>query len=148
MKLVAIPLPEWNERKSIVGPWIDAFRPPAHSTWATFRPPRSADWAIVSTWRTFGSNAAVRLANGWPVMWNVLLVDPCTPGHAPEASVYQPAPVLGGACVSSPPPLAEVPFLSKLAIAGITPWAAYFATRSCRRPSEAKNTAPAREALG
>ena len=69
MKLVATPRPEKNDWKSIVGPWIVAFLPPAHSTWATFRPPRSADWAIVSTWRTFGSNAAVRaVANGWPTV--------------------------------------------------------------------------------
>ncbi len=50
MKLVATPRPERNDRKSIVGPWIVALRPPAHSTWATFRPARSADWAIVSAW--------------------------------------------------------------------------------------------------
>ncbi len=34
---------EKNDWKSIVGPWIVAFRPPAHSTCATLRPPRSAD---------------------------------------------------------------------------------------------------------
>ncbi len=43
-------------------------------------------------------------------MWNVLLVEPWTPGHAPVASVYQPAPVFGGAWVSSPLPEADVPF--------------------------------------
>ena len=96
MKLVATPRPEKNDRKSIVGPWMVALRPPAHSTWATLRPPRSADWAIDSAWRTFGSNAEVRLANGWPLMWNVLFVEPWTPGHAPVASEYQPAPVFGG----------------------------------------------------
>jgi len=32
----------------------------------------------------------------------VLFVEPWTPGHAPVASEYQPAPVLGGACVRSP----------------------------------------------
>ena len=141
MKFVATPRPEKNDWKSIVGPWIVALRPPAHSTWATLRPPRSADWAIVSACRTFGSNAAVRLANGWPLMWKVLFVEPWTPGHAPVASVYQPAPVFGGACVSRPLPVAEVPFLRKSAIVGMTPWAAYFATRSWRRPSAAKNTA-------
>ena len=46
MKLVATPRPEKNDWKSIVGPWIVALRPPAHSTWATFRPPRSAAWAM------------------------------------------------------------------------------------------------------
>ena len=61
MKFVATPRPEKNDWKSIVGPLMVALRPPAHSTWATLRPPRSADWAIVSTWRTSGSNAAVRL---------------------------------------------------------------------------------------
>ena len=37
-----------------------------------------------------------------PVRWNVLFVEPVTPGQAPVASVNQPAPVFGGACVSSP----------------------------------------------
>ena len=78
------------------------------------QPPRSADWAIDSAWRTFGSNAEVRLANGWPLMWKVLLVEPWTPGQAPVASVYQPAPVLGGAWVSSPFAGAEAPFLQEV----------------------------------
>ncbi len=43
MKFVATPRPEKNDWKSIVGPWIVALRPPAHSTWATLRPARSAD---------------------------------------------------------------------------------------------------------
>ena len=86
MKLVATPRPEKNDWKSIVGPWMVALRPPAHSTWATLRPPRSADWAIVSTWRTPGSKAAVRaFVNGWPTVKNVLLVEPWTPGQAPVA---------------------------------------------------------------
>ena len=114
MKLVATPRPEKNDWKSIVGPWIDAFRPPAHSTWATLSPPRSADWAIVSTCRTFGSNAAVRVFCGAPLMWNVLFVEPWIPGHAPVARVYQPAPVLGGAWVSRPSPAADVPALEEL----------------------------------
>ena len=92
MKFVATPRPEKNDWKSIVGPWIVALRPPAHSTCATLRPPRSADWAIDSAWSTPGSNAAVRFANGWPLRWNVLLVEPWTPGHAPVARLYQPAP--------------------------------------------------------
>ena len=79
----------------MVGPSMVALRPPAHSTCATFSPLRSADWAIDSTWRTPGSNAAVRFANGWPFRWNVLFVEPWTPGHAPVARLYQPAPVFG-----------------------------------------------------
>jgi hypothetical protein len=31
-----------------------------------------------------------------PVRWNVLFVDPCSPGQVPVASVYQPTPVFGG----------------------------------------------------
>src|SRR6187402_2313191 len=100
MKFVATPRPEKNDWKSIVGPVIVALRPPAHSTCATLSPPRSADWAIDSALSTFGSNAAVRLPNGWPLTWNVLFIEPCTPGHAPVARLYQPAPVFGGACVS------------------------------------------------
>ena len=115
MKLVATPRPERNPRKSIVGPWMVAFRPPAHSTCATLRPPRSADWAIDSAWRTPGSKAAVRaVPNASPFLWNVLLVDAWTPGHAPVASVYHPAPVFGGACVSRPLPDALVPALEEL----------------------------------
>src|SRR5262245_21163703 len=118
MKFVVTPRPDRKVRKSIVGPAIVALRPPAHSTWATFRPARSADWAIDSAWSTFGSNATVRLlkptgtvaVGGWSLMWNVLFVEPWTPGQAPVASVYQPAPVFGGACVSSPFPVADVPF--------------------------------------
>jgi hypothetical protein len=47
-------------------------------------------------------NADVEFANVEPLMWNVLLVEPWTPGHVPVASVNQPAPVFGGACVSRP----------------------------------------------
>ena len=131
MKLVATPRPEKNDWKSIVGPWIVALRPPAHSTWATLRPPRSADCAIVSAWSTLGSKAAVRFANGWPLMWKVLFVEPCTPGHAPVARLYQPAPVFGGAWVSSPLPVAETPVLEELRHRGHRrPSSAYFATRS------------------
>jgi hypothetical protein len=59
--LVTTPRPEKKVWKSIVGPLIVAFRPPAHSTWATFSPPRSADWAMVSACSVPGSNAAVRV---------------------------------------------------------------------------------------
>ena len=123
MKFVATPRPEKNDWKSIVGPLIVALRPPAHSTWATLRPPRSADWAIDSAWSTFGSNAAVRLANGWPLMWNVLFVEPWTPGHAPVARLYQPAPVFGGAWVSRPLRCASVPFRRNEVIVGSSPFA-------------------------
>ena len=75
-------------------------------------------------------------------MWNVLLVEPWTPGHAPVASEYQPAPVFGGAWVRRPSPVAFAPFLRNEAIVGMTPSAAYFATRSWRKPSAAKKTAP------
>ena len=102
MKFVATPRPEKKVWKSIVGPSIVALRPPAHSTCATLRPLRSADWAMDSAWSTPGSNAAVRFANGWPLRWKVLLVEPWTPGHAPVARLYQPAPVLGGAWVRRP----------------------------------------------
>ena len=142
MKFVVTPRPEEKVWKSIVGPWIEALRPPAHSIWATFRPPRSAACAIDSACSTPGSNAAVRLVpNGSPFLWNVLLVEPVTPGHAPVAIVYQPAPVLGGAWVSMPSPRALTPFLRNFRIVGITPWSAYFSTRSWRMPSEAKKTA-------
>ena len=106
MKFVATPRPERNCWKSIVGPWMDALRPPAHSTCATFSPSRSALWAMDSACSTLASKAAVRLPNGWPLTWNVLLVEPCTPGQAPVARLYQPAPVFGGAWVSSPPSFA------------------------------------------
>ena len=74
-------------------------------------------------------------------MWKVLLVEPWTPGHAPVARLYQPAPVFGGAWVSRPLPLADVPFFRNDDIVGSRPFAAYFATRSCRMPSAAKKTA-------
>ena len=64
------------------------------------------------------SNAAVRLPNGWPLTWNVLFVDPATPGQAPVLSVFQPAPVFGGDCVSRPPPVATERRGDQLAEAG------------------------------
>ena len=141
MKFVATPRPEKNDWKSIVGPWMVALRPPAHSTWATLRPPRSADWAIDSAWSTFGSKAAVRLRERLAVDVEGVVrraVD-ARPGAGRE--LYQPAPVFGGAWVSRPLPVAEMPFLRKRAIVGSRPCAAYFATRSWRRPSAAKKTA-------
>ncbi len=140
MKFVATPRPDRNVRKSIVGPLIDALRPPAHSTCATLSPPRSAACAIDSACRMFGANAEVlAVPNAWPFVWNVLFVEPCTPGHAPVASEYHPAPVFGGACVSNPLPDADVPRRSRRFIVEKKP--AYFGIRSWRRPSAAKNTA-------
>ena len=78
---------------------------------------------MVSAWSTPASNAEVRLANGdvGPDLWKVLFVEPVTPGHAPVASVYQPAPVLGGAWVSMPWPEALTPLRRKLRMVGMTP---------------------------
>ena len=99
-----------------------AFAPPAHSTWATLSPPRSADCAMVSTWRVPASKAAVRdEAKVAPLVWKVLLVEPVTAGHAPVASVNQPAPVLGGAWVRRPLPEAVVPVRSRVRMVGIAP---------------------------
>ena len=83
-----------------------------------------------------------------PLMWNVLLVEPWTPGQAPVARLYQPAPVLGGASVSRPLPAAFVPPLRNEAIVGRRPCAAYLATRSWRRPSAAKKTALSSSEVG
>src|SRR5215216_6027996 len=112
-------------------------RPPTHSIWATFLPPRSAAWASVSACSTFGLLNDVEFANGEPLMWNVLFVDPCTPGHAPVASVNQPAPVFGGAWVRRPLPDANAPCLSISRKPGTPPWPAYLATWSWRMPSDA-----------
>ena len=104
MKFVATPRPEKKDWKSIVGPWMVAFAPPAHSTCATLRPPRSALWAIDSALSTPDANDEVLPENALPLMWKVLLVEPWTPGQAPVARLYQPAPVFGGASVSRPLP--------------------------------------------
>jgi hypothetical protein len=97
---------------------------------------------MVSAWSTPGSNAATRaVPNASPLRWNVLLVEPWTPGVAPVASVYQPAPVFGGAWVSRPLPDALMQFFRNYAIVGMRPCAAYFATMSWRMPSAAKKTA-------
>ena len=153
MKLVMTPRPEKKLWKSIVGPWMAALRPPAHSTWATLRPAALGGLGDRLGLEDPGSKAAVRaVPNASPFLWNVLLVDPWTPGQAPVARVYQPAPVFGGACVSRPFPVALIPDLRNPAIVGITPAAAYFSTMSWRMPSAAKNTAlpgvfrPCREA--
>ncbi len=72
----------------------------------------------------------MRLPNGSPFLWNVLFVEPCTPGQAPVASVNQPAPVFGGAWVSRPLPPARVPVRSSSRKPGTAPLRAYFATAS------------------
>ncbi len=119
---------------------IAPLRPPAHSIWATFLPPRSAAWANVSACSTPAvPNADVLLANGWPLTWNVLFVEPWTPGHAPVVSVNHPAPVFGGDCVSSPLSDALAPFFSRSRKPGTTPCFAYASTASWRMPSDAKN---------
>ena len=66
--------------KSTVGPAMLAFRPPTHSIWATFLPARSAAAASVSACRTPAPENEVELANASPVRWNVLFVEPCSPG--------------------------------------------------------------------
>ena len=68
--------------------------------------------------------------------WNVLFVEPCSPGYAPVASVCQPTPVFGGKAGFRPfSPL--TPFWIKLCIVGMAPSAANLSTRSGRMPSEA-----------
>src|ERR1700760_2930400 len=84
-----------------------AFRPPVHSSWATFLPASSAldatDWASRTLVGSLPGLAPlpwnendVELVNGCRLSKNVLLVLPWTPGPAPVASVYQPWPVFGG----------------------------------------------------
>ncbi len=134
-----------------MGPLIVAERPPAHSICATFLPPRSADCASVSACSTGAAPSAAREAlkpvllgesgsYGELLMWNVLFVEPCTPGHAPVASVNQPAPVFGGACVSSPWSDAYAPRRSSFRKPGVTPSSENSSTASWRSPSEAKNS--------
>src|SRR5215475_747761 len=95
--MVSTPRVEKKLTKSTVGPAMPAFAPPAHSTCATFFPARSADAASVSAWRMpVVANDVELLNDASPVRWNVLFVEPCSPGHVPVANVYQPTPVLGG----------------------------------------------------
>ena len=61
------------------------------------------------------------MPNGWPLTWKVLFVEPVTDGHAPLASEYHPAPVLGGAWVSNPPPPAFTPLRSSSLKPGVAP---------------------------
>src|ERR1700754_3179533 len=84
-----------------------AFRPPVHSSWATFLPASSAleatDWASNTLVGSLPGLAPlpwkendVEAVNGCRLSKKVLLVLPCTPGPAPVAIVYHPCPVFGG----------------------------------------------------
>ncbi len=121
---MATPRPEKKERKSTLGPVMFISAPPANSTWATFRPARSAAWAIDSACGTPAANALVDVEKVFPLMWKVLFVDPWTPGHAPVAMLYQPAPVFGGASVRRPLPAAFVPSRRSARMFGRAPAAA------------------------
>ena len=114
MKFVATPRPEKNDRKSIVGPWIVALRPPAHSTWATLSPPRSADCAIDSALSTFGveGGRAVRERLTVDVERVVRRAVDARPRAGREAVPARA--VFGGACVRRPFPVAEGPLLEEL----------------------------------
>ncbi len=76
-----------------------ALRPPVHSSCATVLPASSAEDATDCASSTLVGSVPglaplpwnendVELVNGWRVSKNVLLVLPCTPGHAPVAIVY------------------------------------------------------------
>ena len=105
MKLVATPRPEKNDWKSIVGPLMVALRAAGPLDLGDLEAAALGGLGDrLDLQDVPGSNAEVRLAKGCPDLWNVLLVEPWTPGHAPVASVYQPAPVFGGAWVSRPLP--------------------------------------------
>src|SRR5262245_2711841 len=75
-----------------------------------------------------------------PVRWNVLFVEPCSPGHVPVPSVAHPTPVFGGKPCKSPLRPVTALFIRSF-IVGIAPSAAYLSTRSGRMPSAAKRTA-------
>src|SRR5690242_9425015 len=127
-----------------------AFRPPVHSSWATFLPASSADEATDCASRTFVGSVPglaplpwnandVEVVNTCRLSKKVLLVLPCTPGPAPVASVYQPCPVFGGKPWVSPlSPVA--PDRMSEAYVGMTPCAAYRCMRSGRIPSELYRT--------
>src|SRR5215218_6525496 len=111
-----------------------AWRPATQSSWATWRPARSAAEAIESAWSTPGDVKLVAREKSVPVWWKVLLVEPCWPGQAPVASVYQPAPVLGGKPWVRPlRPWTPRRFSSRRL--GMAPPAANRSTRSGRMPS-------------
>src|SRR5918992_4286592 len=76
-----------------------------------------------------------------PVRWNVLFVEPCSPGQVPVASVVQPTPVLGGKPWRRPLPAASTPLSRRFANVGSRPWSTYLCTMSCLRPSDANRIA-------
>src|SRR6188474_3499450 len=122
--------------KSTVGPAMPAFAPPTQSIWATFLPARSAAAAIVSAWSVPAPENEVRLLKlPSPTRWYVLFVEPCSLGHVPVASVYQPTPVFGGkpCCMPFAP---RTPDDIIAAYVGIAPSAAYFSIKSGRIPSD------------
>ena len=127
-------------RKSTTGPWSAGTSPrvPTHSMDTTVFPLRSADCAMWSAWRMPVVAKLVELLKfPSPARWNVLFVEPCSPGHVPVESVYQPTPVLGGKPWSSPfSPLR--PCAMSWRIVGMAPCFAYLSTRSGRMPSAAK----------
>src|SRR5262245_17641037 len=137
-----MPRREKKLRKSTTGPCTagTSERAPTHSTAATDLPARSAAWAMWSAWRIPVAAKLVELLKlPSPVRWNVLFVDPCSPGQVPVPSVAHPTPVFGGKpCVRPFCPL--TPLLIRLLIAGMAPSAAYRSTRSGLMPSEAKST--------
>src|SRR5215207_2900225 len=117
-----------------------AWRPATQSSWATWRPARSAVEAIESAWRTPVAEKLVPREKSVPVWWKVLLVEPCLPGQAPVASVYQPTPVLGG----NPwvrPLRPWTPRRLSSRMLGMAPLAANRSTRSGRMASAANRMA-------
>src|SRR6266516_489166 len=126
--------------KSTVGPWMSAARPPTHSICATFLPLRSAAFAIVSACRTPVPENDVRFPKASPLRWNVLFVEPCSPGYVPVAIVYQPTPVFGGKAWVIPF-CPSTPAARSAAYVGMAPASAYFAIRSGRMPSDENNKA-------
>ena len=89
----------------MTGPLIcgTRLRTPTHSTETTDLPARSADWAMWSACRMpFVANEVRLLKLLSPVRWNVLLVEPCSLGYVPVASVCQPTPVFGGKACTRP----------------------------------------------
>ncbi len=125
-KFSATPRREKNVRKSITGPWSAGtrFREPTHSTETVVLPARSAACAMWSAWRMPVVAKLVELLKfPSPMRWKVLFVEPCSPGHVPVESVYQPTPVLGGKPGVSPF-LPTTPFFIKRFIVGMRPLSA------------------------
>src|SRR4029453_4927282 len=105
-----------------------------------WRPARSAAEAIESGWSTPVDEKLVARGEWVPVWWKVLLGEPCLPGQAPVASVYQPTPVLGGKPWVRPlRPWTPRRFSSRRF--GMAPLAANRSTRSGRMQSAANRIA-------